>query len=82
MRALIGQNCVVTPLLHTADIRLGGTKGSDITGHMDESPLVHIAKPVCIEAICVKGLSLPLPDLNIADDFITISVLAFSWSCW
>lgn len=39
---------------------------------MDESPLDHIAKPVCIERICVKSLSLPLPDLNIADDFITI----------
>lgn len=82
MRALIGQSCVVTPLLHTANSRLGGTKGSEITGRMakEETPLVHVAKTVCVEGSCAKGLSLPLPDLSIADDFITISVLAFSWS--
>lgn len=82
LRAPIVQNCVVMPLLHTANVRLGGTKGSDKTGHMakEESPLVHIAKPVCMEGSCAKGLSLPLPDLNTVDDFVTISALAFIWS--
>lgn len=86
MRALIGQSCVVTPLLHTANSRLGGIgllfQGSEITGRVakEETPLVHVAKTVCMEGSCAKGLSLPLPDLSIADDFITISVLAFSWS--
>ena len=61
---------VVTPLLHTANTRLGGTKVHMVK---EESPLDHIAKPVCMERSCAKGLSLPLPDLSIVDDFITLN---------
>lgn len=82
MGALIGQSSVIAPLLQTANTELEGTKGFNITGHMDkeESPSVHIVKPVCLKGNCAKGLSLSLPDLSIVDYFITISVLAFSWS--
>jgi len=57
--ALIGESCIVTPVLHTANIRVEETKDSDITGHMakEESPLVHVAKHVCREGSCAKGLS-------------------------
>lgn len=82
MGALIGQSSVIAPLLQTANTELEGIKGFNITGHMDkeESPSVHIVKPVCLKGNCAKGLSLSLPDLSIVDYFITISVLAFSWS--
>ncbi|PKU39005.1 hypothetical protein llap_10691 [Limosa lapponica baueri] len=69
------------PRSYYANIKLGGTEGLDKTGHMDkeEPPLADIATHVCMERNCAKGLSLPLPDLSIVEDFITMSVLAFRW---